>query len=252
LTIPLQSSIVYGPIQSRRLGNSLGINILPLSWKFCDFHCVYCQYGDTPASGTEKVKRLAALKPVLEQEIKTAATSNVPVDCLTVAGNGEATLHPDFPEIVDALTELRNCYFPGARTGILTNGTRCYIPRVRDALLRLDDRYVKVDAGTQDDLKRINRPVETLCWNKWVEGIRNLRDKTVQSLFFSGDFGNTEDDQIARWIALVHFLQPKAVHLYSIDRGPAEKGTLKTGIEELEKIARRLEDETGIHARVFA
>lgn len=243
---------MYGPIQSRRLGNSLGINILPLSWKSCDFHCVYCQYGDTPeAAGVEKLKRITQLKPVLEGEIHAMATSHIAVDCLTLAGNGEPTLHPDFPEIVEAVRALRDRFYPKARTGILTNGSRLYLPRIRQAMLRLDERYVKLDAGTLGTLRKINRPRGELSWNKLVEGVRNLENKTIQSLFVTGKYDNTDDDDIGKWIALLRFVRPQAVHVYSIDRGTAEVGVKKVGAERLGEIARRLESETGIKALVF-
>ncbi|HNV85665.1 MAG TPA: radical SAM protein [Candidatus Omnitrophota bacterium] len=253
MTIDLQNSVLYGPVRSRRLGNSLGVNILPLSRKCCDFHCVYCQYGATPdREGEEKIKRAGELFPLLERELRAAADSGVSVDCITIAGNGEPTLHPDFPEAVDFLRAVRDRYYPKVRLGILTNGSRAYLPSVREALIKLDDRYVKLDAGTEEEFKRINRPQAGIGWQDLIEGVRALPDKTVQSLFVGGVFDNAGDAQVNDWIRIIQFVRPQAVHVYSIDRGPAEAGVLKLPEERLEAIAKKLKQRTGISARVFA
>ena len=116
MPIDLQDSVVYGPIHSRRLGHSLGINLLPLSWKLCDFDCVYCQYGWTPQTpGREKIKRVGELEPLIEEAFKGFREAHETIDCITLAGNGEPALHPDFMEIIRATKRLRDIYFPEAR-----------------------------------------------------------------------------------------------------------------------------------------
>jgi len=253
MTIDLQRSVLYGPIRSRRLGNSLGVNLLPLSWKCCDFHCVYCQYGPTPdEEGREKVKRAGELLPLLEREFLSVTHSGVPVDCITIAGNGEPTLHPDFPEIVEFLKTMRDRHYAKARLGILTNGSLAYLVSVRKALMKLEDCYVKLDAGTDEGFRRINRPQAGIEWHALIEGIRNLPDKTIQSLFVSGNYDNAGDAQVNDWIRVIQFVKPKAVHIYSIDRGPAEEGIQKVSSDRLEAIAKKLKQRTGIPARVFS
>lgn len=252
MAIALQDSFVYGPIRSRRLGNSLGVNLLPLSWKLCDFDCVYCQYGWTPESpGEEKVKRIGELLPIMEQEFLEFHESGERIDCITLAGNGEPVLHPDLPEIVREIKKLRDRFFSNARVGILTDASLIHRPRVREALMELDDRYLKLDVASKEDLLRINKPMGAFDWDRFIEELRRFPDKILQSLFVAGSFDNTSDAQVAEWVKLVSYVQPKAVQVYTVDRPTADSGVRKVTPEKLRQIAARLEQETGIEAYVF-
>lgn len=252
MPIDLQDSVVYGPIHSRRLGHSLGINLLPLSWKLCDFDCVYCQYGWTPQTpGREKIKRVGELEPLIEEAFKGFREAHETIDCITLAGNGEPALHPDFMEIIRATKRLRDIYFPEARVGILTDASLIHKPKVRDALLELDDRYLKLDVASKEDLLAINRPVGDFDWDRFVEALRQFPDKVIQSLFITGSYDNTSDAQIENWIRLVAYVQPREVQVYSIDRSTADPGLRKVSPAKLHEIARKLEQATGIEAYVF-
>ncbi len=252
MPIDLQDSIVYGPIHSRRLGNSLGINLLPLSWKLCDFDCVYCQYSWTPQTpGPERIKRIGELLPLMEEEFGVFQESGERIDCITLAGNGEPALHPDFFEIVQEVKKLRDRFFPEARVGVLTDASLIHKPRVKEALLELDDRYLKLDVASKDDLLAINRPVGEFDWDRFVEALRNIPDKVIQSLFMTGSYDNTSEVQIDKWIRLIAYVQPKAVQVYSVDRSPADPGIRKVSPAKLHEIAIRLEQTTGIEAYVF-
>ena len=252
MPIDLQDSVVYGPIHSRRLGHSLGINLLPLSWKLCDFDCVYCQYGWTPQTpGREKIKRVGELEPLIEEAFKGFREAHETIDCITLAGNGEPALHPDFMEIIRATKRLRDIYFPEARVGILTDASLIHKPKVREALLELDDRYLKLDVASKEDLLAINRPVGDFDWDRFVEALRQFPDKVIQSLFVTGSYDNTGDAQIENWIRLVAYVQPREVQVYSIDRSTADPGLRKVSPAKLHEIALRLEQATGIEAYVF-
>ena len=252
MPIDLQDSVVYGPIHSRRLGHSLGINLLPLSWKLCDFDCVYCQYGWTPQTpGGEKIKRVGELEPLIEEAFRGFHEAHETIDCITLAGNGEPALHPDFMEIIRATKRLRDTYFPEARVGILTDASLIYKPKVREALLELDDRYLKLDVASKEDLLAINRPVGDFDWDRFVEALRQFPDKVIQSLFVTGSYDNTSDAQIEKWIRLVAYAQPREVQVYSIDRSTADPGLRKVSPAKLHEIALRLEQATGIEAYVF-
>jgi len=251
-TIPLQDSVVYGPIQSRRLGSSLGINVLPVSRKVCSSNCVYCQYGWTVPDGSEE--RLARA-PALLREIATAfrrhAEARTPVDGITLAGNGEPTLHPDLLELVVEIKRLRDQHFPGARVGILSDATQVMRPRVRQALALLDERYMKFDAADATTWRRINGPFGQTNFDAMIEGMRTLPDIVLQSMFIQGRFDNTDDAHVDRWVDVAGTIRPRAVQVYTIDRGTAADGIVEVPRETLQAIADRLTSRTGIAADIY-
>src|SRR3989338_1611965 len=225
-TIPLQDTVVYGPIHSRRLGNSLGINVMPVSHKVCSSNCVYCQYGWTMpgnASG-ERLKRAAALLTEIEEAFRAHANAGTPVDCITLAGNGEPTLHPDLEELVAGIKRLRDQCFPRAGVGILTDATQITRPGVRRALALLDVRYMKFDAANEATWKRINLPLTNVSFSAIVEGLREMPDIILQSMFIQGSYDNTDAAHIARWVDAVGAIKPLSVQVYTIDRGTAAPG----------------------------
>lgn len=249
---PLQDETVYGPVYSRRLGTSLGINPLPLSYKFCDFDCVYCQYGWTPEKkGRERLKRVAELAREIEDAFRKLADAGHRVDCITIAGNGEPTIHPDFPEFVTALLKLRDHYFPGVKTGILSDASQAYRPEIKEALEKLDERYMKLDAGSPELIEQINRPRGNFNYDKMLKGLKNLKAIVIQSLFMQGSYDNTGEIALREWSQTVRMLQPREVQIYTIDRRPADAGLRKVPSEELQRIARFCRSETGVPSIVF-
>jgi wyosine [tRNA(Phe)-imidazoG37] synthetase (radical SAM superfamily) len=250
--IPLQDSVCYGPVKSRRLGSSLGINILPLSYKLCSSDCIYCQYGRTLDSHpTEKIKRAEELLPKIESDLGLLAKQNVRIDAITLSGNGEPTLHPDLTEIIRGLKVIRDRYFPKATLGILSDSTQVHRPEISSALKELDVRYMKLDAGDQETWRRINNPLGDVDWQRMIEALKSLPDIILQSMFMHGSCDNTGPAQIERWIETVNYIRPKSVHVYSIDRAPAETSIHKVGRDSLERIAGLLTDKTGIPAQVY-
>jgi wyosine [tRNA(Phe)-imidazoG37] synthetase (radical SAM superfamily) len=216
-----QRGIVYGPVRSRRLGASLGINVLPVSHKVCSFDCVYCQYGWTDAAQLASLARgeLPAVDIVLEAVEAALRALPAPPAYLTFSGNGEATLHPDFGALVDGVTKLRDALTPQARTAILSNAARVTDPGVRAALARLDEPILKLDAGTDATLQQTNRPVVPLTVEDIVTGLCALPRVTLQSLFCGGPDGNLGPGNVAAWLAAVERIRPVAVQIYTLDRG---------------------------------
>ncbi len=252
-TIPLQDSVVYGPVQSRRLGASLGINLLPLTRKVCSSNCVYCQYGWTePADASgEGLRRAPELLEEIAAAFQAHAAAGTRVDHITLAGNGEPTLHPDLPELVEGLRRLRDVSFPAARLGILTDATQVRRPRVREALARLDDRYLKFDAADPATWQRINLPLVRLSFDDFVDALKAVPGSILQSMFIQGTYDNTGEAHVAAWIRAVGEIRPLAVQVYTVDRGTAAEGITEVPRAELETIATRLTWMTGVPAEVF-
>lgn len=249
---PLQDAAVYGPIASRRLGSSLGINPLPVSYKFCDFDCVYCQYGWTPLKGTgEKIKRSDELLAEIEAAFARHKQIETPVDCMTIAGNGEPTIHPDFPEFVEGLVRLRDRFFPGVKIGILSDSSQAYRPEIREALERLDERYMKLDAGSAALHSQINKPRGNFDFDRMIESLKDLKPIVIQSLFVQGSCDNTQPKDIQDWIEKINAIRPEEVQVYSIDRGPADPGLRKVSTERLAEIAEACRSATGIRSTVY-
>ena len=252
-TIPLQDTVVYGPIRSRRLGSSLGINLLPVTHKVCSSDCVYCQYSWTlpPPSGAAPLRRAPELLVDIAEAFARHAAEGTPVDCITLAGNGEPTLHPDLPELVRGLRALRDRHFPRARLGILSDATQVARPRVREALALLDDRFMKFDAADEATWRRINQPLGAGTFGAMLEELRTLPDIVLQSMFLQGTYDNTGQAHIEGWIAGVAAIRPRAVQVYTVDRGTAAPGILEVPRETLQRIADRLTAATSIPAEVF-
>ena len=250
--IPLQNTTVYGPIRSRRLGNSLGINVLPSTHKVCSSNCVYCQYGWTlPGRSEERLKNAEELLAEIGESFQRLAREGVPIDCVTLAGNGEPTLHPELEAIVLGLKKLRDTYFPSAQLGILSDATQAMRARVRRALEQLDVRYMKFDAADEETWRRINDPLGKIDFRGMVDALASLPGIILQCMFIQGSFDNTDEPHLRRWIAAVGTIRPQAVQVYTVDRGTADPGITKVPRPKLQTIADRLTAATGIPAEVF-
>lgn len=253
----LHPTYVYGPVPSRRLGLSLGVNPLPVETKVCNFDCPYCECGwtvsDRPAGRMPSVETLAA---ELETKLAACRSQGVRLDAVTFAGNGEPTLHPDFRRIIETACELRDAYAPQAKVAVLTNATRLRRPDVRAGLMRADVRQFKLDAGTEAMFQRVDRPFGKLTLARIVDDICAFdAPKMLQSMFFRGRSGgapidNTTREEVAAWLRHVARIRPTEVHLYSLDRTAAEPTLEKVSPAELETIAEQVRA-LGIPAAVF-
>lgn len=251
MSIPLQAGIVYGPIRSRRLGRSLGINLLPRGTKTCNFNCCYCQYGwTTPASRSRPVGAWPSAIAVAAA-VDAALARDMDVDRVTLAGNGEPTLYPMLAEVVDRLNEVRAARAPHARLAILSNASTADSPRVAPVLRQLDECYMKLDAGDDETFRAIN--ASPVPMRHIVNALSRLEGVILQSLFVhdaGGRMDNTRPARVERWLDAVRLIQPQAVHIYSLDREPAWRQLQGVPQEELQAISRQVE-RLGIPAFVF-
>jgi wyosine [tRNA(Phe)-imidazoG37] synthetase (radical SAM superfamily) len=252
MPIPLQHSAVYGPVHSRRLGISLGINPLPVAAKVCNFNCVYCQYGSTHG-GWDTISRnggwpaVSALLDAIESVLKTL--TSVP-DHLTIAGNGEPTAHPEFPALVDGLLRLRDRYVPSARTAILSNASLLSDPAIRTTIQKLDLRVLKVDCGDQSLFLKYNRPTISVNYDDILRTMTGMEGVTVQTLITGGKNGNDDPAAVERWVHRMEDLSPSMIQLYSLDRDCEDKSLHPVSRERLLDIQRRLA-ESAIPSEIY-
>lgn len=252
IPIPLQDSVVYGPIRSRRFGSSLGINVLPTDRKVCSSNCVYCQYGWTRSGGSgQRLRRAPELLEAVAAAFQRHVEEGTVVDCVTLAGNGEPTVHPDLPELVTGLKRLRDRYFAGVPVGILSDATQLTRPRVREALAQLDLRCLKFDAADEETWRGINKPLTAVTFEAMLEALRQTPEIVLQSLFLQGSYDNTQEPHLRTWIEAVGRIKPLAVQVYTVDRPTAASGITAVPQHTLLEIARRLSSSTGIQAETF-
>lgn len=241
-------SPIFGPVHSRRLGVSLGINLLPADGKFCSFDCIYCECGFNkdyrPKKGLPSRKEVSE---ALEQQLlKMQADGPVP-DVLTFAGNGEPTLHPDFSGIIDDTIALRDKYFPNAKISVLSNATMIHKPSVFAALKKVDNNILKLDTVDMAYIKRVDRPTGHYEVESIIEGLKVFQGKLIiQTLFMKGESNgisvdNTSDDFVLPWLDVVKLIAPRQVMIYTIDRETPDHGLLKASHQELDRIVSMLE-----------
>ncbi|HEY7727930.1 MAG TPA: radical SAM protein [Candidatus Eisenbacteria bacterium] len=252
MLLPPQRGITYGPVRSRRLGRSLGVNILPAGRKVCNFDCRYCQYGWTDRAYLEAVTDadFPPVPDILEAVAATLRTLPQPPHYITFSGNGEPTLHPRFGEVVEGVNGVRDRLAAGVGTAILSNSSRVALPEIRAALGRLDLRIMKLDAGSEACFRRYNRPLGGITLESVVEGLRALPDVTLQTLITAGPAGNLVESEIEAWVERVASIRPRAVQLYTLDREPPDRDLLPASPEQLDGVRGRVEA-LGIRAEVF-
>ena len=254
----LWESIAFGPIHSRRLGSSLGINVSPTDVKICSFDCIYCECGWTLRKDID-AKNFAPADIVLqaiEAKLQKCKAENTHIDSITFSGNGEPTLHPQFSEIIDGLLVIRDKYYPEAVITVLTNSTQLLKDEVRRALLKIENPMLKLDAGLPELYQLINRPTIPITLEQTLEGLRDFLVKFImQSMFLKGiidgtPFDNTSEENVTAWLKIVDELRPKRVVLYSLDRETPAKQLVKVYRNDLEPIADRVRA-LGIEAHVY-
>ena len=249
MTIPLQTSIVYGPVDSRRFGRSLGINFLPTDRRLCNFNCVYCQYGPAKATGAAVFPSLQRICE--EARLRFLLEAGSKVDWIMISGNGEPTLHPEFPQAVEALVALRDEFLPGVPIGILSNSSTCSRPAVRASLRRLDGCFLKLDAADAALFQRVNRPTNGKNVKKVVESLSGMPNIVIQSMFVRGRGNNTTTPAVRQWIRALGSIRPESVQIYTIDRPTADRRVRAVSNAKLNAIANRLKKATGIRPAVF-
>lgn len=240
----LFSEIAYGPIHSRRLGVSLGMELMPLDHKLCTFNCVYCECGwNSPVTHPQLPSRAEVAK-ALEDKLIALQADGTQLDVITFSGNGEPTLHPDFAAIIDDTLVLRDRYQPQAKVSVLSNSTQLGRADVVEALRRCDNRILKLDAGTDTMMRRIDLPVNANLSvaqiEQWLSQFNG--DFTLQTCFLRGAhdgqiIDNTTPEELNAWYSIVDRLHPKQIMIYVIDRKTPEENLRKISREEMERIA---------------
>lgn len=252
-TLDLQKGIIYGPVLSRRLGRSLGVNLLPVTFKLCSLNCSYCQYSWTSElsnNGRDFRQYLPSVKEI-EIAIKQAFTQKDDFDYLTFSGNGEPTLHPDFPEIVDLCQKIKSEYSPEVKLAILSNSTTCWKPRIRAALEKIDLAMMKLDAGNEYIFKKLNHGKPPITLERIVAGIKGLTKYVIQSMFVQGAVNNSSDFEVQSWLDRLKELNPLSVQIYSIDRGTASETLQKVELHRLNEIAALVKKTMRVKVEVY-
>lgn len=241
----LFDKIIFGPVQSRRLGISLGINLLPETHKMCNFNCIYCECGwnENTAKNKKPLPTADQVIEALHQKLQEMQSQQMLLDVITFAGNGEPTLHSDFPKIIDATLLARDKYFPEAQIAVLSNGTRADDPDIFNALRKVDRNILKLDPGTEETCKMINKPSGNFSLQQHIEKLRKFNGHLiVQSLFVKGNYQGKDIDtstgkDLVEWLRYIKQIAPREVMIYTIERDTAAPGLSKVPREQLENIA---------------
>ena len=224
----LREKTVFGPIYSRRLGHSLGINLLPQEGKICNFDCIYCECGwNADGRGDTRIPTAAEVRSALEDKLSALMLEGAPIDSITFSGDGEPTLNPEFPRIVDDTLFLRDTYYPKAKVSVLSNATRVHLPEVFAALQKVDNPILKLDAPTAALAQKINRPAPGYDVERVVAALEKFEGNFVlQTMFlrFPGVFDSSDPEVLGGWMTIVRRLRPREVMAYTIDRPTPQAG----------------------------
>ncbi len=252
------SETVFGPIHSRRLGTSLGINLSPRDGKVCSFDCLYCEAGyNAQGPGTSGLPSRAETARLLEEKLSAMKTAGDKLDVITFSGNGEPTVNPDFPEIIDDTIALRNRFYPDVKVSVLTNSTMLGHERVVKALRKIDNCILKLDSAIDTTIRLLDRPVDKNFTAERV--IAQLADfgeaAIIQTMITRGshdgiEVDNSTEAEIDALIEAYKRIRPREIMLYSLDRPTPETNLRKVPREELDNIAARITAATGIHVAV--
>lgn len=250
---------IFGPVISRRLGVSLGINLLPNNVKVCSFDCIYCECGWNPKKYEQKIMlpTQQEVKQLLEQKLAEMSAEKQLPDVITFAGNGEPTLHPNFANIIDDTIFLRDKYVPKARIAVLSNATMLYKKDVFSALLKTEDNIQKLDSAFEETVEIMNGPNKSFQLNKVIENLVAFKGNViVQTMFLRGEFqgkkfDNTSEKEISAWLETLKKIRPKQVMIYTIARDTPLKTLEKITAEELNTIAERVKN-VGFNVQVSA
>jgi wyosine [tRNA(Phe)-imidazoG37] synthetase (radical SAM superfamily) len=257
----LFDEIIFGPVKSRRLGISLGINLLPTNRKLCNFNCIYCECGWTKKSDKSPgiLPTREEVFEALDRKLSEMKALHQKPDVITYAGNGEPTLHPDFPGIIDDSISLRDKYFPEARIAVLSNATTIKNPKVKAALLKVDQNILKLDSAFDDTICVHNQPLSGIKAEELISGLAAFNGKLIiQTLFLRGKYNeqiidNTTPEEVDAWLRALDKIKPSEVMIYTISRDtPPEGGDLnKVPTHELREIASKVE-KLGIKTQISA
>ena len=249
---------IFGPVISRRLGISLGINLLPNDTKLCSFDCIYCECGWNPEKGKNRVHlpNRGEVASLLRQKLlEMRNRANLP-DVITFAGNGEPTMHPEFDLIIGDTILLRDEFSPKSKIAVLSNSTMLHKSKVVEALKRIDDNILKLDSGILETILLMNKPVGKFDVPTMIRHLKKFEGKLIiQTMFLKGTFGginfdNTSKDEVDHWISCLKEIQPKMIMIYSIARDTPADNLIGIPLKKLKEISSRVERETNIPVQV--
>lgn len=242
----LREEVVFGPIKSRRLGWSLGINLLPTKGKICNFDCIYCECGwNADGRDDTKLPSAAEVRSALEAKLADILLEGTQVDSITFSGDGEPTLNPDFARIIDDTIALRDIYCPQAKVSVLTNATKLLSDTVFGALRKVDAPILKLDAPTDERARKINGALPSFKVDDVVKGMKRFEgDFILQTMFLkSDDFDSLEPQMLAKWMDIVREIRPRLIMAYTIARPTPQSGLSAYSAAQIREALKPLEDE---------
>ena len=242
----MRETLVFGPIHSRRLGSSLGINLLPQQGKICNFDCTYCECGwNKDGRGDRQLPTAEDLRQTLTAKLQQCLADGTPIDSITFSGDGEPTLNPDFAAIIDITLELRDRYYPAAKVSVLSNATRIGREDVFQALRKVDNPILKIDAPTAALAAKINQPQCDYDVDQVVEDLRRFEGNFVlQTMFLKApEFDSSSPEVLEGWMRIVRDLRPREIMVYTIDRETPMKGLQKMTVDQMRELVQPLLDE---------
>ena len=242
----IREELVFGPIHSRRLGSSLGINLLPRTGKLCNFDCIYCECGwNRDGRTTEPLPAVSDLQETLEATLRDCLEKGTGIDSITFSGDGESTLHPCFGEMIDVTLSLRDRFFPVAKVSVLSNATRLGDEKVFQALRKVDNPILKLDAPADAAVALINRPQGSYHVEDVVRNLERFEgDFILQTMFLrSEDFDSSDPAQLASWMDIVRRVSPREIMAYTLDREAPMPGLVKFTVEEMTNLLKPLVEE---------
>lgn len=251
-------STIFGPIHSRRLGVSLGINLSPDDGKVCSFDCIYCEAGyNAQGTGTTGLPLREKVRESLRTKLSAMSEAGDPLDVITFSGNGEPTLNPDFPAIIDDVLALRDEFYPSAKVSVLTNSTRIFTPAVAAALKKVDNNILKLDSAIEPTMRLIDQPASReFTVERVVDSLKQFRGTgIIQTMMLRGEHDgkhvdNTTPQEVEALIEAYKSIEPREIMLYSLDRSTPEERLVKVDKAELEVIGKHIEESTGIPVQV--
>jgi len=242
----LFDQIIFGPIHSRRLGLSLGVNLLPIDAKICSFNCIYCECGFNTTMHDSPIPTRDQVRETLDAKLHEMVAEGQIPDVITFAGNGEPTLHAEFEGIIDDTIALRDKYCPTAKVSVLSNSTRIHKPHIFAALNKVDNNILKFDSAIDRTMKLIDQPVGKHINVAWfIEHLKKFEGRLIiQTMFLRGEvqgekLDNTSDEEVEAWIQALEQIRPQQVMIYSLDREAPTKNLQKVNVDELNIIAQK-------------
>lgn len=248
----IREETVFGPIRSRRLGNSLGINLLPEKGKICNFDCIYCECGwNRDGMGDSVLPDAARVANRLKEKLTILSREGTEIDSITFSGDGEPTLNPSFPQIIEDTLALRDKYYPSAKVSVLSNATRVHIPVVFDALRKVDNPIMKIDAPSNELASLINNPAPGYDVDRVVKALKKFEGNFIlQTMFLrSRNFDSSSETVLIPWKRIVRELRPREIMVYTIDRPTPEEGLEKFTSDEMRMLVLDLVEE-GFNIRI--